>query len=614
MYNIAVFLGQLQLDSQRKVLDGIVNAARKDGNNIYVYSVTLTLDNLFNEGEYKIASVDDINAYDGYIIYAESIYSKEVRLDLINKLKKTNKPCASIDCYIEGMINVSSDNESAMRSLARHMIDVHGAKTINFIGGPDDSIDAVTRKKVVKEEIEKSGRILEERRIYTGDYYARSGRNAVWYYRDNGLLEADVYICANDQMALGAYYALSSLGINVPGDTLLTGYDDIFEAANHYPRITSVTRYEEKIGACAYKNIVKCISGKPYEKSPVIQSDIVCAESCGCSEGRPISHRVVVNKYAEKTLREARYAEMVSEFSADVAAVLTYDAMCDKLQQYVPLLGGDAFAVCFLENPDNITNVKLGMIYKDGEFDRGSKFTSSNMVDFFGNDEGGNLYVINSIHFGEKCYGYTIIRNSVMPTGSEFYRIFSIDLGNAVEHIDNYMKMQEMIKTLDEMWVFDPMTHVYNRAGFFKFADEMKEMARYKKADLFLILLDMDGLKKVNDSLGHEMGDALICDMADILRKCRDKEELLMRYGGDEFVIFGEGYNEQDLENYVQRIRRAMKEINDKNDRPYKIDSSIGYSVIKYDDDRPLSSLIEIADQNMYVEKKEKHKREKEKR
>lgn len=611
LLNIAVFWGELQLDTQRKILEGIIEGAKRDGNDIYVYALSLTRDDQYNLGEQAVAMNDDLSFYDGFIIYSESIYSSEVRNNIIRKIVTLGKPCASIDCPIPGMINISSNNEYAMRSLSRHLIDVHNIRTANFIGGPSNSIDAITRKRVFCEELAKSGLELDEKRFFEGDYYAKSGRTAVEYFEKKGLLDADVYVCANDQMALGAYYALADRGISVPGDVLMTGYDNIFEAANHYPRITSVVRYEEKIGLTAYDNVVKKVKQEKYSDDVVLLSEPVFSESCGCDAVRPISHRVVVNNYANKTLRESRYAEMVSDFAAEITNLRNYDDICERLKKYIPGLGADEYNVYLYESENSSDKIKIGMTYNEQQF-----FIKDNLS--FGVNEryingtssnGGNIYIINSVHFGDKCFGVSVCRNSEMPLKSEFYRIFVMTLGSALEHINNYIKMQNMIKTLDEMWVFDPMTHIYNRAGFFKFADEMVLKSRYNKQNLFLLFIDVDGLKQVNDIFGHEAGDKLICEMADILRKCRNKDELLMRYGGDEFVVLGNDYNEENVSQYIDRIRRAMAERNEMDGRRFRIDASIGYHMLSYDDFRPLSKIIELADQQMYLEKREKHKR-----
>ena len=108
MRNIAVFLGELQLDTQRKVLEGIAEAAKADGNNVVVYCLTLSKDEEFNIGESAAMQYDDFSVYDGFIIYSESIYSEKIRNIVIDKIRSQNRPCASIDCPIEGMINVRS--------------------------------------------------------------------------------------------------------------------------------------------------------------------------------------------------------------------------------------------------------------------------------------------------------------------------------------------------------------------------------------------------------------------------------------------------------------------------------------------------------------------------
>ena len=611
MRKIAFFCGQLQLDSQRKVLEGIVDAARKDGNSVYVYSLTLTMDEDFNYGEASAALKDDLSVYDGYIIYEESIYSQKIRDLIIAKLKTFDKPGASIDCRIPGMINVSSDNESAMTELSKHLIHEHGVRTVNFVSGPVDSIDAMTRKRVFVSELQTAGVEFDEERCYVGDFYARSGRDAVEYYEEKGLLKADAYVCANDQMALGVFYALEERGIRVPEDTFLTGYDNIFEAANHYPRITSVNRSEEKMGEIAYRNLIKAIEGESYEISPTVPSQPVFAESCGCPLRRPVSHRTVVNENARSRLKEVRYAEMVSDMSIELTSAQNIDDINNVLKKYIPDLGGDAFWAAYVEEDEQKGKISIrgGVRYynnKLGNYSDGDYF-DRNKID---NDTaGGNCYIVNALHYREKLSGFTVIRNSVMPLETEFYRIFAMNLSNAIEQVDNLTKMRQMIKTLDEMWVFDPLTHIYNRAGFFKFADEIVHKSRTLRQDMFFLFLDLDGLKTVNDVYGHEQGDKMICEMADILRKTRQKEDLLMRYGGDEFVVFGKGISESKLNERVEEIRRAMAETNEKEDRKYMIDASIGSYIVPYSNSLPISQLIELADQEMYKEKREKHRR-----
>jgi len=536
MLNIAVIIGEIQLDTQRKVLKGITNASVLDGNNIFVYSLTLTKDGQTNRGEAFVALNDNFDIYDGFIIYAESIYDLGIRERLIQKIKKSNKPVASIDYQIEGCINVSSNNEQSMHDLARHLITEHGVRTINYIGGPADSIDANTRKNAVLDEMKRNNMPINPDRFFVGDFYARSGRRGVEYFESKGFLEADAYICANDQMALGAFYALNERGIKVPDDTIMTGYDYIFEAANHFPQITSVKRFEEKMGEVAYTNIVNLIEEKEYTEKITVDSEIVCAESCGCQAGKTIPVKAIVNGYANRTLRDIRFAEIISDFSAEVTSVKSYDGLCSELINYMPRLGGIDYVAGLYEEPGNVTRLQACVDCFNNPFMVRKQVDNDIIANIVRNADGGNLYIINSVHFGEKCYGFTIIRNSDMPINSEFYKIFEINLGNTIEHINNYQKMQKMIGQLDELWTTDPMTGIYNRAGFNKYAEIKIAEAKTHQRNLFLVFVDIDGLKKVNDELGHDMGDILICDMANALKSVC-KNDIIMRYGGDEFVI-----------------------------------------------------------------------------
>lgn len=83
----------------------------------------------------------------------------------------------------------------------------------------------------------------------------------------------------------------------------------------------------------------------------------------------------------------------------------------------------------------------------------------------------------------------------------------------------------------------DSLTGLLNRAGFEARAMSMAQLAHRERRKLFLSLLDLDGLKQVNDSLGHEAGDAVLIDFACKLRKSVRQSDCVARLGGDEFLV-----------------------------------------------------------------------------
>ena len=116
----------------------------------------------------------------------------------------------------------------------------------------------------------------------------------------------------------------------------------------------------------------------------------------------------------------------------------------------------------------------------------------------------------------------------------------------------------------------------------------------------------INGLKKINDTYGHEEGDIYIRETAHLLEKACRRGELLTRYGGDEFVILLIDYAEEDIKEYISRIHEDIEKYNRLSMKEYRMDASIGYHVETDAAHINLEKIIEIADQNMYAVKKAK--------
>jgi len=89
------------------------------------------------------------------------------------------------------------------------------------------------------------------------------------------------------------------------------------------------------------------------------------------------------------------------------------------------------------------------------------------------------------------------------------------------------------------------------------------------------------------------------------------RDELLMRYGGDEFVILARGYSEERAKAYVKLIGDRMEEYNLANPKKYTLDASVGYYIVDSHVEKEVNTLIGYADQAMYMIKKEKKSRKK---
>ena len=157
----------------------------------------------------------------------------------------------------------------------------------------------------------------------------------------------------------------------------------------------------------------------------------------------------------------------------------------------------------------------------------------------------------------------------------------------------------------------DHLTGLYNRGQLESFMNYQIRNLRLGKY-FFLILLDLDKFKQINDTYGHIVGDDALIQMANILRSnCKRKEDYVSRLGGDEFVIIGQCMDKASVEKIVERLHNAVEDFNRTSGKVYKLEFSAGYTICHQDSEATLDTLINEADEKMYQAKKEKKLREK---
>ena len=198
---------------------------------------------------------------DGVMIASIDFHNPEVR-----ELVESDIPVVTIDFEFPDCLSVVSDNATGIRQLVQYIISM-GHKKIAYITGDLTSVVTDIRIQGLKETMQKNGLIMPEAWILPSEY--RNLKKAAEYTRY--LLKQPVkptcIIYSDDYSAVGGIAAIESMGLKIPEDISVAGYDDIFIASQLQPRLTTVRQDTEKIGMKAAEQLIKLIEGNKVKTS-----------------------------------------------------------------------------------------------------------------------------------------------------------------------------------------------------------------------------------------------------------------------------------------------------------------------------------------------------------
>ncbi len=194
-----------------------------------------------------------------------------------------NAPRSLGDC---ASINV--DNYQGAFTVTEHLIQ-HGYRRIAVLLGPEDNYDSTERFRGFRAAMEKHGIPIPEAFIVPGDFTRTSG-----FYGFNRLMtqneRPEAVFAENDMMALGAYEAAARLGLRIPLDVAIAGFDDIRLSRYVRPTLTTVHVPIEELGRRAVRYLLEALDGQVDPRQPFRQeltTGIIIRESCGCSPPSP---------------------------------------------------------------------------------------------------------------------------------------------------------------------------------------------------------------------------------------------------------------------------------------------------------------------------------------
>lgn len=173
-------------------------------------------------------------------------------------------------------------------------------------------------------------------------------------------------------------------------------------------------------------------------------------------------------------------------------------------------------------------------------------------------------------------------------------------LANELDNRTNKLIEEETKRVYHEKLAnTDSLTGAYNRRYLEIFSAEYLKIVKRNKEDFSILMVDLDDFKIINDKFGHEEGDNVLKIVVSVFKECIRENDLIIRYGGDEFILLLPNTSKENAKVVSQKIVNKIKEI--KNDK-YNFTVSIGIS--QYLKDDTMDSIIKRADELLYKAKK----------
>ena len=601
---------------------------------IYVFNSfgDFSVDEKFNIGEFNIFNLPNLKEFDGAIVDLNNIRDDEIREGILWKIRNAGIPTISLVNEIPGLYYAGIDDYAAMYTIVEHVIKEHSCTRLNYVGGPIDNYQNKERLRAYKAALEDNGIVYEEERVYHKDYTITTGEAGFHHFLKTGNMP-EAFICANDNIAVGLCHTAKMEGYKVPEDLIVTGFDNLDKASYFVPKITTVGFERGDIAYNAMKLMHNIWNGHTEEHSILAKVTHVFQDSCGCKNTDvQVDHGAYVENHILNEDRDVRMDSAMMELKRELIECQSFQEMGKRLPKHLDRLKCDA--IYMMVNPE-IANCKdyanasvqgevpkrivgypkdmeVVMAYVNGELIEGVNHVEETLLPDIDVADKDDIYVFSPLHFREQEVGYLAFKNCDYLLDSQLiFEIMNVLL-ESMENMYHRLLLSHLNEELSQLYVLDSLTGLYNRMAYNRYAVPMYQNCMLNRETLMVMFIDVDRLKFINDNFGHDTGNVAIKTIAIAISGQVPEGGIVIRYGGDDFVVLAPNVKPEEADGIIERIHAHIKKMSDALVLGFDITASIGY-VVADDPTKSLAEFINDADAKMYDIKREHHAKKLEK-
>lgn len=568
----------------------------------------------YDKGEGSIYSLLEEADFDGCIIEG-NFGAKEMLDQIVSKIKERGIPFVAANFGTEEAAHVLIDGYDSACEMVTHLIEKHQCTKINFISTTKNDKIVADSVRGYRDTLVKYGIEVEEKRLLYKPVSITEGRKLADEFIKLGVDDAEAVVSVHDVHSIGLCLELQDRGYKIPDDLLICSLNRSSNSMAFRPDISGVDRMDSRIAEKACDLLMDVMAGKEVPIENYSRGTIFFGDSCGCGACQE-----------EKSVREHQQLVLAKiEMGTQIRQMMQYNDSLDEVESLEELLSNlqkmyegldcNQFVMCLNKGAiDHISSDKTYNSFENGKFFDRTMYAVRGYTERTGQIENvkfpinklipveleeGDMALFYPVHHIEKVYGYIAFVNEYLPVDLYNYRICHESIASSMENLHRQMILRRSVDMLDQLHMHDALTGLYNRYAWIRFCSDYTEKGAY-----CIAYMDMDGLKNINDTFGHEAGNVAIKTSAEAIKKAMRENDLVARLGGDEFLVLSSNVDEEFWEN-------AQKVINDEIDRqiaerkmPYHFGMSYGYCICSNKNPVTFEECRKRADSLMYANKK----------
>lgn len=598
------------------------------------------------------ASVEYLKSKDiDAIIVFSGVYCSTLDEEAFKKIMQgfKDKPIISIaaNLGIRNSYTIKLNCNKVYEDIVSHLKNVHHCQRIAFMSASaTGSPEAIQREECFLDTLKKAKIQFHAEDMFQGGFMDEKAEKAIRsVIAKPSDVKFDAIVAANDDMAVGIINAFNDIGVRVPEDVKVIGFDDSTKSAIMHPTISTINQQVVEQGITAAQTAFKLVNGERCPK--IIYTDLhpKFKQSCGCidsNENQKIYKKLDGTIASDHNSKYEGVSYFINEMNEKNNFITLMDMVkgSNTLKQFY-------YNVRFLVDQCDMNNMCISFfneaIYLDSNedfvlpneqevtilcdrrteielFKPGIKYDPhKTIVPTRTLSSRPGIYILSPIFSGEGIYGNLLC--SVKGTKFADYNVYLKILITAISQSFEYttaivetekletenIHLQNDNKSLNKQSRTDELTNIYNRRGFMEVGQRNLDLIQEMDTPGVIFFADMDGLKSINDSFGHNMGDRAIQLEAEILKSAFRSTDIVGRISGDEFGIVAVGMKINDVEKIRLKIQLLNEKVSRENKLPFTLSLSLG--AVDLQKSSVLKKLLTEADKDLYIQKKIKREK-----